>query len=185
MVNMELYHQITITDKDGKIVRKTRLKRSKSFVRAFLQIIQSQAWVAIVSILDITNTARNINSGTFVMNAGATVITHGIVAGINTGAAAEANTDYKLDTIIAHGAAAGLLSYGAMGQIAAQVVGANVDYQVNRALLNNSGAAITIKEIGIYVLTINSFCIVRDVVADTAVANGQTATVTYTLRTTV
>lgn len=118
------------------------------------------------------------------------ISTYGTVVG--TGTAAEANSDYALQTQIAHGVGAGQLSYGACGTVEAIVVGSNVDMTLTRSWLNGSGGVITVNEIGVYVSSQDSaaaqrfFCIVRDVLAaGDAIPNGSTYTVVYTLRTTV
>ena len=70
-------------------------------------------------------------------------------------------------------------------------VGGNVDYEQRRTYTNGSGGSITIEEIGMYVDTFDSgeasqhFCILRDLTGGVAVADTYTASVKYTLRTTV
>jgi len=207
--NMKLYLQITITDtKTGKIIRRTRKRLSRSFVIQYLQMIEASfrhAYAATgdtVSIKDTSNTARdclmtNTGAVTYALNGFFAVDaledddTYGIVVGSDN--TAEDNLDYKLNTQIADGAVAGELDYSAHTFITSAEVGANVDFQIQRPFINNSGGNVTIEEAGIYIKTIFSanaatawiFCIVRDTTGTVTVADGQTATVDYTFRTTV
>ena len=189
MFGIKAYYQLFLHDKDGKLVWKSRKRRSKSFVIAFLQLIEAQGNFAAVDIQDITDTTKSIGANTQnIRTAGAVgEVNRGIVAG--TGTAAEANDDYGLETLIAHGVGAGQLSYGLQAVVGAAVVGANVDLIFTRALLNSSGGLITVTEIGMYCsagVVPNYFCIIRDVLpAGVDVPDGQTLTVQYTLRTTV
>jgi hypothetical protein len=184
--NIQVFYRISVRDdKTGKIVKKGRLRRSKSFVLQFLQIIQSNAFNANLTVKDTGGTNQTLIPGLGGnMQGGVGDQTYGIVVG--TGSTTVTNTDNKLATQIATGSGSGQLNYGLESQVAAQVVGANVDYTNTRTFQNLSGATITINEIGLYVLTSASgqkYCIIHDL-ATQAVLNNQTATVTYTLRTT-
>jgi len=209
---LKLFWQITITDtKTGKIIRRTRKRLSHSFVKQFLQLLEfsfRHAWGGAgdtVNIIDTGNTSRaaamdTMNSATtavpryfFAVDAPEDDDTYGIVVGSDN--TAEDNTDYKLNTQIADGAAAGELDYTSHTWVTSAVVGANVDFQIQRPFINNSGGNVTIEECGIYLktwcvsgstmVTGYIFCIVRDTTGTVTVADGQTATVDYTFRTTV
>lgn len=194
---IHLLRNITITDnKTGKIVYRKTVE-SHSFVVGFLKMLQALLDDRTnISCTDTGNTARTIGySASALQNmklfidAGAGVTDYGIVVGTGTGA--ESNSDYALGTLIAHGVGAGQLSYGSTSWVDAQVIGVNVDLQILRALVNNSGGEITIEEVAIYARTTDAsgngryFCIIRDLTGGVAVADGQTATITYTIRTTV
>jgi len=197
-----VYYQIIVSDtKTGKVIRKTRKRRSRSFVKQFLQLLEASLRHEYgsaghsVSTLDTGNTSRVIvtDSGKnttewwcadAVENDG----TYGLVVG--TSSSAESNTDYQLGTIIAEGSGAGQLDYSSHTWITTAVVGANVDFQVQRPFINNSGGSITIEEVGLYVkFSVPTgtfiFCVIRDITGSVVVADGQTATVDYTFRTTV
>jgi len=110
---------------------------------------------------------------------------YGILVG--SGTTAFSVNDYDLASPISHGTGSGQLSYGEMS-----VVGSGDDYkQWQRSFDNNSGADITVNEIGIaakvtreeagspvayYVL------LARDVISATTVPNGGRITVKYTFR---
>jgi hypothetical protein len=198
-----LYYRVLIHDKQGTLVKRTRWKESESFVLQFLQHIdvlvnhaQGVAGIA-ASTKDMGGTSRNLQALTlgpwFTVNFLAVFsadndATYGVLVG--TGTTAVTNVDYKIETLIAHGVGAGQLDYGAHSRTAAQVVGSNVDFVISRAFYNGSGGSITVNEIGISCATVDSggntryFLIVRDVITPVAVANAQTLTVQYTLRTT-
>ena len=184
-----IFYQITVTDKKGKVVRKTRLRRSRSFVLQFLQFLSVAMKGASVSIKDITSAMKTVtpHSDDLEVHASIGDVALGIVLG--TGTTPADDTDYVLETLIAHGSAATQINYAGMSYIEAQVVGANVDFQASRTFQNLSGSTINVTEAGIYANGYAtgdfSFLIVHDIFSAVAVANGQTITVTYTLRTTV
>jgi hypothetical protein len=143
-----------------------------------------------VNVIDVTNTSRVLiitsTAGYYKFSVFApdNTSTYGIVVG--TGTTTPTNSDYKLETQIAHGTASGQLDYGAHSRTESKVVGSNVDFVISRTFYNGSGASITVKEIGIYCQSESYyFCLVRDVITPIDVANTQTLTVQYTLRTTV
>jgi len=188
MVNVKAYYQLTVRDANGKIVRRTRRKLSKSFVIAFLKIVEVQMRQITSGVTDedTGGTSRTLGCGTAGLKCEAAIgaSTYGIVVGTGTGA--ESNIDNALGTQIAHGTGSGQLSYGAMSYTTTAVVGANVDLIATRTFNNGSGASITVQEVAIYAYgALYIFCIVRDLTGAVAVANGQTLTVDYTLRTTV
>jgi len=190
--NLQAFYQIQIISSDGKIRFDTHLRESHSFVFQFLQMLQGcfRAATSITGIIDVGGTSRTFSKtywdsyAFIVVNAGVGISTYGIVVG--SGTAAESNTDIALDTQIAHGVGAGQLQYGVHSYVATQVVGANVDYEVNRMFINASGGSVTINEIGIYSYSSGFYaCIVRDLTGGIIVPNGESIIVRYTLRTTV
>ncbi|GAH32605.1 unnamed protein product [marine sediment metagenome] len=113
---------------------------------------------------------------------------YGIVVGTNAGATAEDNENFAIDTTIASGGGGGQLDYQAVTFIAPRIVGPNIDFDISRAFVNNSGGIITVREIGIIcrnTTDTKDHLLLRDVVADEAVGIGLTLTVVYILRTTV
>ena len=198
-MKLGLYNRIVIHDKNGKLVKRTHWKISKSFVLQFLQHIDFMSTHSYgnqgvsVPIKDVNAASINlwINQGAilyFAVFAGDNDSGYGILVG--TGTTAVTNIDYKMETKIAHGVGAGQLDYGAHSRTAAQVVGANVDLIISRTFYNGSGNSITVNEIGIQCQTVGpaggaySFLLARDIITPVAVANAQTLTVQYTFRTT-
>lgn len=111
---------------------------------------------------------------------------------VGTGTTAPTNSDYQLETQIAHGVGAGQLDYGVQSFTNAAVVSSNVDFVTSRDFYNGSGSTITVTEIGVYAQAKDTvgntrfFCIIRDVLASSQdVLDTQTLTVQYTMRTTV
>lgn len=199
-MKIELYHRILIHDKNGKLVKRTHWKKSRSFVLQFLQHIEvlighgyaaSSNQVAIKDMSGTLHTIQVANSyawyfaGIF---AGDDSAAYGILVGI--GSTAVTNADYALATKINHGVEAGQLDYGGHSRTAAHVVGSNVDFVISRTFYNGSGNAITVNEIGISCATPDIsagpyyFLLARDVVTPVTVDNAKTLTVQYTLRTT-
>lgn len=193
--NMQLLKRITVKDINGKIKYDSGLVPSHSFTIAFLQHIYGALNTIAVSIQDVGDAARSVGApddyqlARNELKAGDNTSTYGLVVG--TGAGAESNTDYALGTQIAHGVGAGQLDYGAHSFTAPSVVGSNVDMIVSRDFYNGSGGSITVTEVGGYTRSrvgaaYNYFCVLRDLL-DTSVpvANTETLTLQYTLRTTV
>lgn len=198
MSQIKVYYQLTVSDtKTGKTIHKTRKKLCRSFVLQFLKYIEfcmrhayGGAGTA-VSITDTGNTARSLSADNqafwlyFSVDCPVSDDTYGVLVGSDN--TAETNTDYVLGTQIAEGAAAGQLNHGAHVWTATQVVGANVDLKIQRPFINNSGGAVTIEEVVIYLKSRTPwyFCILRETTGTVNVAAGQTATVDLTVRTTV
>lgn len=202
-MQIKLYQRIVVTDTaTGKVIRRTRLLRCHSFVVGFLKLlqlaIQHDYGVVTTFTLSITDTGgvartfQNNGSGAqsfLALNPPDSGWTFGLMVG--TGTTAPTNADTALQTVIAHGTGAGQLHYGASTWTTAGVVGSNVDLVFSRAFYNGSGGSITVNEIGGYFGQVDStgnarnILGFRDVVTPVAVADKQTLTVQYTLRTTV
>ena len=188
MATFKLYLTTKVTDRNGRVVHK-KTRASKSFVLQFLQLLETQLYGTVVSIDNTAGVAKNINPNAIGLrcNPAVTVSTYGIQVG--TGATATASADYVMETLIAHGVGAGELQYGAHSKVTAQIVGANVDFQLSRTFVNGSGGGINVTEFGLTMVgqSVGNeyFLCIHDVIGAVAVANGQTLTVTYTLRTTV
>ena len=105
--------------------------------------------------------------------------TYGIQVGTNN--AAPTISDYVLGTQIAHGIGAGQLQYSAVAFGAPSEDGVTSQFVVTRDFANNSGATITVEEIGlaIYYASNENFLILHDVTGSINVLNGKTLTVNY------
>jgi len=187
--NLNVYRTVTVHDiKTGKLISK-QIKRSESFVIAFLQIVECQFYPSVnVSVVDTGGTPRSCPDGLTNLNieVGAGSDTYGLFVG--TGTTTPTNSDYAPETQIAHGAGAGQLNYGATSKTTAQEVGANVDLIITRTFTNSSGGTINVTEYGIIGKIFNGSAyglFLHDVDSATAVNNGQVMTVSYTFRTTV
>jgi hypothetical protein len=140
-----------------------------------------------------TTTGGAVTYGLWAFEANNTDSTFGIQVG--AGSNAPASQDYTIQTLIAHGVGANQLYYGACQVSGAIVAGANVDMSIVRLLGNSSGGAVTIREIALvggtneydstYSLNGNYYYLFAHDLVNQQVANGETAIVIYTMRTTV
>jgi len=193
---IETYYRILKHDPEGRLVKDTGLIESHSYVIQFLELLYSFLKSTDVTATDTSGAESVLNDISDLENTKGLAIggvgedAHGIVVGTNAGATAEDNENYALDTKIEHSAvgAAGKLNYQATTIILAREVGANVDVDLSRPYLNETGSTITVKEIGLIVKNTTDtkyHLLLRDVVTDEDVLDGYTLTVGYTLRTTV
>lgn len=195
---MTLYWQAEIRNtKTGKLRRRTRKRVCRSFVGNYLTFINRMFRGASITMTDIGGTGRTINTNdgnSWNLNSTAGDATNGnngIVVG--TGTTTPAGTDTKLVTIIGDGSSTGQLVYGANTNTGGMAVGASiVSFDITRSFGNSSGGTITVEEIGIDTVHIESggpnfrvFLLVRDITGGIAVLDGETLTVTYTFKTTV
>ncbi|TKJ25436.1 MAG: hypothetical protein CEE41_04480 [Hadesarchaea archaeon B3_Hades] len=197
-MSLETYYRILKHDPTGRLVRDTGPLPSHSYVIQFLEMLRP-LWnksPGNVNATDVTGANSVIIDGADEIgyygkiNAGLADDTYGIVVGTNAGTTAEDNLNYALDTKILHSGvgAADKLNYQAVTFVAPRVVGSNIDLDISRPFLNESGGTITVKEIGIICKNSRDtkyHLLLRDVVTDEAVEDGYTLTVVYTLRTTV
>jgi len=192
----ETYYRILKHDPDGRLVKDSGLMPSHSYVIQFLEFIESLFTQTDVTATDVTGAESVLCDVSdkvetkFIYKAPINNDTHGIVVGTNAGSTAEDNENYALDTKILHSAVgeAGKLNYQAVIFVAPREVGANVDFDISRPFLNESGGTISVKEIGIIIKNSTDtkyHLILRDVVTQEDVLDGYTLTVVYTLRTTV
>lgn len=194
---LETYYRILKHGPGGRLVYDTGLIPSHSYVIQFLELIR--AWFGITDknatdvtgaesvLMDVTPDDSDTKGR---VDPGVGNDTHGIVVGTNAGVTAEDNENYALDTKILHSGTgeANKLNYQAVTFIKAREVGANVDLDISRPFLNESGGTITVKEIGLICKNTTDtkyHLLLRDVVSDEDVEDGYTLTVVYTLRTTV
>jgi hypothetical protein len=181
-------YTLTETDSSGRVTS-CSTNPSHSYLIGFLQLLYtplSQTSVTFKDINGLTKTGST-RSTNFQMDGAAGNTNLGIVAG--TGTTAVAQTDYHLQTLIAQGSGSGQLSYGSETFTQAQTVGSTTSFTTSRTLANNSGASITINEIGIYAYFYSGgscyICIIRDVLASgQTIESGHNLTITYTFATT-
>lgn len=192
---METYYRILKHGADGKLVKDSGLLPSRSYVIQFLELVGAFFTGGNVEATDTSGAEAYIWADAHILEnignvkAAAEDDTYGIVVGTNAGTSAEDNEDHALDTKILHSGigAANKLNYQAVTTISAREVGANVDMDITRTFINETGGNITVKEIGLIVKQVSVIkyhLMLRDVVADELVADAETLTVIYTLRTT-
>lgn len=179
--NMRITFEIFI---DGRRVGRKRL--SRSFVQAFgrLMIVQMQGGPQ-GSQNDTGGTSRTPAQAAVAFQCTGNLDNSGLGIVVGTGTTTVAVTDTKLITQITTGNGAGQLRYLAQTFNMFTVGSTDVNFQITRSFINNSGATITPTEVGIYGQggTGWTFCLIRDLFGGggIAVAAGKTLTVTYTL----
>lgn len=173
-------------DEKGEEIWSLPWRPAESFVIQFLELMH--LYMSYVS-RDITTVANVedewLRSTGPRANANSGDNTKGIVVG--TGSTAVTNTDYKLETKIAHGSGGGQLLYSSMSWSEPCEVGAELRMVAARSLTNNSGALITILEVGIEVdegATSKDRLIAHDLLT-VAIPNTETRSVEYRITTEV
>jgi hypothetical protein len=176
---LEGYIEWELRDPKGRIVKRGK-QPMKSFVKAWLYILYVNFSQIATSTIDTGGTSRSLAlSSNFIANAGVGVTTHGIVVGSSD--TPVTRDDYKLGSQILHGSGTGQLMYGAMSWDAPVAYGTGYLTRGIRVFTNNSGADITVKEIGLYIYNgAYYFCIIRDVLTTpVTIPNGYSWTVRY------
>jgi hypothetical protein len=199
------YWEIEIRDKNGKLLECKRFK-SHSWLRQFIDWLrmcalqlQTSTTVYTMTINDVTGTARTVPyngsnyPGAFCMgyNAPANTSVYGLVVG--SGDAPNSTTTYALASQIVHGSGSGQLIHNATTvEAVTNPSGGDFQFRVIRTFTNNSGASVTVKEIGIYGNLRDtgnadrSFCIARDVLpSPSSIPDGATMTLRYITKITV
>ena len=190
------YYSYTLADEKGKIIKKSRLLKCKSFTRNFMALIQMGLTGKLANFYnsggvnhpqaDWYTTAESVNGYTGYKQG------YDIIIGGDT--RTPAITDNWLYSQISTLTAAGL-SIGAVQTTAAvpsdipPTPGTNY-YDMSKVFTNTTGSPVNVNEIGLYVRYLSSysyidwyFLLIRDVLPGTVtVANGQTMTLKYTIR---
>lgn len=187
--------EYSVRTPDGRVTEHKRMK-SKSFVRAFLELLfiqmQQTPYNFPYAMRDTGNAVRNMSENYLAYTVGAAegTATNGVVVGSGVGAVTVDN--YALGTRILHGNTAGLLWYGAQ-TYGAPGAGALLsvfrmtrDFTNATAIGSPPGAAITVNEVGVYCGSydaagaVQGFMIIRDVIAlGIVVPVGQILTINY------
>jgi hypothetical protein len=187
--------EFEVRDKDGKLIQKGKFP-AKSWVGNIIRLLNAlwKVWTSPSSytryvyttlsvLLDTTNTARPLklfaeSSGTFGGAAPAGDISAGILVGTSDTPVSLAQTN--LLGLIANGTGSGQLSYGAT-VVEDLTIDTTYYFKIIRTFTNNSGASITVREIGLFLKPHeNSFMFARDVPASPiTVPNGSTLTLRY------
>jgi hypothetical protein len=178
---LEGYIEWELRDQKGRIVRRGK-QPMKSWVKQWIQVLYGNLARTSFTVTDTGGTSRNIGydySPAMALNAGSGVSTFGIVVGSSD--TPVTRDDYKLGSQIAHGNATGQLMYGAVSFDAPVTYGTGYLFRVMRVFTNNSGADITVKELGVYAGVYTVYvCLIRDVLSTpVTIPNGYSWTVRY------
>ncbi len=181
---VKLKVRFTITDKDGNVIRESE-KEIESYTKQWMVALRHGF------INDPAGTPGTDTGGTARARAAATVnmrydaaagdSTYGLVVGSGTDPVTV--NDYKLQTQILHGLAAGLLDHKVVTFTTTTVLGSSAVFKISRAFVNSSGAQITVRELGLYEKGNSSwiFCSVRDLTPSPVVVdNTKTLTAEFT-----
>jgi len=187
--------EFEVRDKDGKLIQKGKFP-AKSWVGNIIRLLNAlwRTWATASSgsvyvystpavLLDTTNTARELYLwATASGNYGGCAPSGDMSAGILVGASDTpvSLAQYNLQSLIAHGTGAGQLLYGATS-VESLTIDGTYYFRIVRTFTNNSGATITVREIGLFLKPLaQSFMFARDVLASPInVPNGSTLTLRY------
>lgn len=186
MTKFDVYISVLNHEKDGRQTLISK-ERANSLVLQIIDLLAVHIQQTTLTISDTGGTPRSViyTTSTFALNAAAASSAQGLVLGIGTNAVTLA--DVALQTQIAHGNGSGQLSYGTTTFTAPTTVGSTRSFEVQRTFINNSGADITVKEVGLYAKATAGatyYCIDRTLKTFT-ITNGATVTVKYTISVTV
>jgi len=188
--NIDLRLTITVKDKDGKII-KVHKQKSHSFVANFLYLLGTFIARSQYNWTDISGSVQQFyTSGAYlveILDANCDSIgTCGIVIG--TGTATPTPEDYQLGNQIANGTGSGQMVYNSPSFTAPSVSGNTISMTITKTFQNQSGAPITVSEVGIIVETDNNnndvdyALIVHDLLSSPiTVANLSILSITYTI----
>jgi len=204
-LKLGLEYEVEVRDKNGKLISRHHSK-SHSWLKQFIQMMMAEWQYAhqggtptAVSITDETGTGRNMpptystlyQNGAWAINAPANSSEYGVKVG--GGDAPNTLSTYVLASPISHGTGSGQLVYGTHTiESVINPSGNDLTFRVTRVFTNNSGASVTVKEIGIATKrydqggTARTFLFVRDVLSSpSSVPDGATLTIRYTVKITV
>ena len=159
-VNLKIEYEVEVKDKKGKVIHKEK-GLSKSLLKNFILWWHSKFTIDDIDIGGAAAwTAKNIQGvekgfpesgtseeggwGTF----GSKVTETNFGLRVGTGTTPVTPEDYELETIIAHGTGSGQMLYSAQTYEAVEVISNTSRFRITRVFTNNSGASISVKEIG-------------------------------------
>jgi len=183
--NIDVRLTITIKDKDGKII-KVHNQKSHSFVANFLDIIGTLFANTTYNVTTTSGNAFGYAVGETVnLNCGSPGIC-GIVIG--TGTATPTPNDYRLELPIANGTGSGQLVYSNPTFTKPSVSGNTTSMTISQTFQNQSGASITVTEVGMIAavwsssITTQYVLITHDLLSSPiTIPNGGVMAITYTI----
>jgi hypothetical protein len=204
----KVYWEIEVKDKNGKLIEHKRSK-SHSWLKQWIQILKGEFATRHGTNVGHGNVTINDETGTGVTypchgsysvtdyymdqstRGDAGDVSQGIIVG--RGDTPNSLTTYALASKIAHGTGSEQLLYGAESvEDVSNPSGMDLQFRITRTFTNNSGASVTVKELGILVKKYDaskisrSFLIVRDVLSSpSGIPDGATMTVRYIIKITV
>jgi hypothetical protein len=192
-MRFELYIAAETRNRSGKVIHRTMRRKCRSFVQGYNWAVCAQFLVssspspALGPVRDTGGTNRNLRTCgiPFRCNAGAGVTDMGIRVG--TSDAPVAIGQYALQAPIPQGLGAGQMEHLAQTFSFIGVVGSQCSFQMERVIVNNSGAMIAVREAAIYMTVFDTattaryLMAARDLISEN-VPDGGSVTVTYIVR---
>jgi len=188
--NIDVRLTITIKDKNGKII-KIHKQKSHSFVANFLYLLGTFLSQTQYNWTDVSGNVEQYYTGTVQLGNilavnGGNPGQSGIVIG--TGTATPTPGDYKLGNPIANGTSSGQMVYNNISFSKPTVSGNTTSMVITQTFQNQSGASITVSEVGIIAQTDNNsnkldyVLIIHDLLSSPlTVANLSILGITYTI----
>jgi hypothetical protein len=205
MSKIGLWYEVILRDRDGKVVKRFK-RKSESWLRAFITLLRGlylQRYGA--SVVTVNIVSEDGVTGAYPCNYAPTTISwvypccngdvgdtsQGIVVG-SSNTPNDINT-YALGSKITHGTGSGQLVYNAMTfEDITNPSGTILQFRMTRVFTNNSGADVTVKEMGLLarILTSNvgakSLLLARDVLSTPiTIPDGYSLTLRYIVKITV
>jgi hypothetical protein len=199
-LKIKLEYELEVRDKNGKLISRKK-GESHSFVKNFIQILRALLGGTSVSINDTGGASRTFRGAWSHLasswtenpcnaNAPAGNDTYGIQVGSSDAVFSKDN--YSLGSKISHGTGSGQLLYGASTFETVTDTDTSSYFRITRVFTNNSGASVTVKELGIVIMHsvladsttyTYYFLILRDVLTSpSSVPDGATLTVRYKMQ---
>jgi hypothetical protein len=170
---------------EDELGRRILSKKANTLVRGFYDILYGRftTRTTVLDTFEIT-TFQYVNALDYSVGAESGDTYYGIVVGTSTSPVSMMN--FRLGSLIEHGVGPGQLRYGSVGLTPIEIIGNMIRFQINRLLTNNSGADITVNEVGLVGLKGALFS-PRGVLLDRTLAtftvpNGSSRNVIYELR---
>ena len=165
-----------LTDQNGKIIKRYPWKRANSLLKQFLQLLAAQMTNTSQVIKDTGGTDRSAASNSSNLRCGdaGTSTTYGIVIG--TGVTAVTMTDHTLETQVKTN-----IAHQAMLSAVENPNTSTWRIAISRGFANNTGAKLSVKEVGLYMKFTDTpwfVCGDRTLYA-VDVSSGVTLTLTY------
>jgi hypothetical protein len=179
--------KIELRDKNGKVTKVIK-RRCHSYTRQMIDLLLgSMLGSGATSCKDTAGASHTDWSGYDTFSSGAAAADNTIGIQVGTGTNAVTISDFVLQTLIANGNAATQLSYGSVSIGAVAIVGSTAKFTIARTLTNNSGADITVNEVGLVsqVISRNYKNLIERTLLTFTVANTTSGTVTYSISVTV
>jgi len=189
-MNVKAYLKIKVIDENGKCTYYRRY-RSRSFVANFLrQIFTNLSHQSVNNVNTSGGSYSIVNYDTIIVNNVSNNDNYGILIG--SGTSAPNIIDYNLSQVISNGASVGQMQYGAVSVTGAVTnTSTNTGYiTVTRTFTNNSGASITVSEVGLVAWSGNFsgqsnqfYLIIHDLLpTPITVPNGSSLSISYEIQ---